>query len=103
MLMDAGIHLAKPEPVIAAFDKLGLPINISVGLGVLELVLVALYVVPRTAILGAVLLTGFLGGAVAIHLRVGEPLYFPLIVGALLWGALYCRDERLRALVKPIG
>jgi len=98
MLLDAGLHIAKPGPVLEAFEKLQIPVSTSVGLGVLELILVALYVIPRTAVLGAVLLTGYLGGAMAIHMRVGDPLWFPVLVGALLWGSLWCRDARVRSL-----
>jgi hypothetical protein len=61
-----------------------------------------IYVIPRTAVLGAILLTGYLGGAVATHVRVGDPLFpvlFPVILGVLIWGGLYLRDERLRALI----
>ena len=74
-------------------------------LGILQLVLLALYLVPRTALLGAVLWTGYLGGAVATHVRVGNPLVshvlFPVYVAALLWGGLWLRDRRTRALLAP--
>ena len=72
-------------------------------LWIVVLVCVILYVVPRTAVLGAILLTGYLGGAVATHLRVGDPLFShtlsPVYFAVLLWGGLYLRDERLRALI----
>ena len=103
LLMDGGIHLATPAPVIQAMNELGFPLNVTVTIGVIELILTALYVIPRTSILGALLLTGYLGGAVAAHMRVGNPVFeayiFPLMVGALLWGGLLLVDSRLRALV----
>jgi hypothetical protein len=92
----------KPAPVVEAFTQLGYPLSTAVGLGVLELVCVALYVIPRTSILGAILLTGYLGGAVATQLRVGAVLFnllFPVIHGVLLWGALVLRDDRLRTFI----
>ena len=69
------------------------------GLGVLELACTALYVIPRTSVLGAILLTGYLGGATVTHLRIGEPFWGPPLVGVFLWGGLYLRDPRLRALI----
>lgn len=71
-------------------------------IGLIQLACLAVYVIPRSAILGAILLTGYLGGAVATHLRAGSPLFslvFPLIIGALVWGGLLLRDARLRALL----
>ena len=73
------------------------------GLGILTLILAALYAVPRTSVLGAILLTGLMGGAMATHLRVGSPLFshflFGLYLGLLVWGGLFLRDERVRALI----
>ncbi len=106
LLMDAVMHLAAPAPVIAAFRRLEFPTSLSTPLGVVELVCIAAYLFPRTAVLGAVLLTGYLGGAVAINLRVGDPMFetlFPVIVGVLAWGALYLRDERVRRLLPLRG
>jgi len=98
--MDAGIHIAKPTPVVEAFEKLGYPIGAAVGIGLLELICLITYVIPRTAILGAVLITGVLGGAVSTQLRAGgtpfETYIFPFIVGVLVWGSLWLRDSRLR-------
>ncbi len=103
LLMDTGIHLAQPAPVVQAMNQLGFPAGTAVGLGIVELILTVLYLIPRTAILGALLFTGYLGGAVAAHMRVGNPVFetyiFPTIVGALLWGGLLLVDSRLRALV----
>ena len=87
------------------FAQLGYPVGLTLGIGVLELACLAAYALRRTAPLGALLLTGYLGGAVATHVRAGSPLFsvvFPLIIGALLWGGLYLRDRRLRALLQPL-
>lgn len=105
LLMDATIHLATPAPVVQAMDQLGFPLKVTIAIGILELVLTVLYVIPRTSVLGALLLTGYLGGVVAAHLRVGNPVFeayvFPTLVGALLWGGLWLIDSRLRALAGP--
>ncbi len=104
MLFDCLGHFLKPAPVVQAFAQLGFPLRFSVPLAIVELVCVALYVIPRTAVLGAILLTGYLGGAVAIQLRVGNPFFaetlFPVYIGILLWGGLVLRDPRLRVLTK---
>ena len=106
LLSDAIMHLTKIAPVVEAFARLGFPIDLAVTLGILELACLALHVYPRTSVLGAILLTGYLGGAVAIHLRAGSPLFsealFPVYVGILLWGGLYLREPRLHALI-PIA
>lgn len=101
MIFDGVSHIAKPAPVADAFAQLGVPLRLSIGLGIVELVCTALYAIPRTAVLGALLLTGYLGGAIAIQLRAGAawfPTVFPLIFAALLWGGLALRDARVRAL-----
>ena len=103
LLFDSTIHVLNIEPVVESFAELGYPVGVARGLGILELLCLIVYLVPRTAILGAILLTGYLGGAVATHVRVTSPLFstvlFPVYVGALLWGGLYLRDARLRALI----
>ena len=102
LVFDAVIHLLKPAPVAEAFTKLHIPLSYAVGLGVIELICIALYLIPRTAILGAVLLTGYLGGAVAIQITTTNSLFgemlFPVYVGVVVWGALYLRDERVRGI-----
>ncbi|HEV2708794.1 MAG TPA: DoxX family protein [Edaphobacter sp.] len=105
MLFDGIGHLLKPAPVVQAFVQLGFPLRLSITIGVIQLVCVILYAIPRTAVLGAVLLTGYLGGAVAIHMRVGNPLFeciFPVLIGVLFWAGLLLRDPRLRA-VFPVS
>jgi hypothetical protein len=102
LLFDGGAKLVKPAPVVEATVRLGYPESVITGLGILLLVCTLVYMVPRTSILGAVLLTGYLGGATATHVRVGGPLFailFPSILGALIWGGLLLRDERLRSLM----
>lgn len=104
LAVDGIMKLATPEPVVEAMAELGYPERLSVGIGILLLACLAVYVYPRTSIAGAVLLTGFLGGAIASQVRIEAGLFsivFPIIVGALLWGGLFLRDERLRALVAP--
>jgi hypothetical protein len=102
LLSDAGGHLVVPSAVVEAFNRLGYPTSLSRALGIIELVCLVAYVIPRTAILGAILLTGYLGGAVATHLRVRDPVFdtfFPIIFGVLAWAGLYLRDPRLRILI----
>jgi len=98
MLFDATIHALKPAPVIEAFQQLGYPIATAVPLAITVLIIVALYAFPRTAGLGAILLTGYLGGATASHVRVGDPVFeiiFPALIASLAWGGLVLRDELL--------
>jgi hypothetical protein len=103
LLVDGATKLMKLVPVVEATAQLGYPERTIVPIGVLVLVGTALYLVPRTAVLGAIFLTGFLGGAVATHVRVGSPLFshvlFPTYLAALLWGGLALRNARLRALL----
>jgi hypothetical protein len=102
LLMDGAMKLFKPRVVVEATVQLGYPESAIVGLGVVLLASTLLYLIPRTAILGAVLLTGYLGGAVATNARVSSPLFniiFPVILGTLLWGGLWLRDRRLRELL----
>ena len=102
LLMDSVVHILNVPQVAEASAQLGYPAGVFVPLGIIELVSVLLYVTPRTRVLGAILLTGYLGGAVAIHVRVANPLFshilFPVYIGLMLWAGLYLRDERLRAL-----
>ncbi len=102
LLVDGAMKLVKPAPVVEGTVRLGYSENVIVPLGIVLFICTALYLIPRTAILGAILLTGYLGGAVDAHVRVGEglfPVSFPIIFGALLWGGLWLRDARLRALI----
>jgi hypothetical protein len=101
LTLDAVIKLARLAPAVTGTVQLGYPAGVVFGIGLVELICVLAYAVPRTAIVGAVLLTGYLGGAVATHVRVGDPLathvLTPLYVAAMIWGALLLRG-RLRGL-----
>jgi hypothetical protein len=105
LVFDGVIKFIQPAPpsVVAGFALLGLPLRLSVVIASLVSACNLLYAIPRTSILGAILLTGYLGGAVAIQLRVGNPLFsqtlFPVYFGVLVWLGLYLRDARLRALI----
>jgi hypothetical protein len=102
LLVDGAMKLAKPEPVVKATVELGFAESVIVPLGVVLLACTALYLIPRTAVLGAILLTGYLGGAVATHVHAGHgpfEILFPVVFGAVLWGGPVLRDDRLRALV----
>jgi len=107
LTFDGVMKLVKPAFVVDATKELGYPESSIVAIGMLVLVGVALYVVPRTAVLGAIFLTGFLGGAVATHVRVGSPLLshvlFPTYLAAMLWGGLTLRNERVRVLLANGG
>jgi hypothetical protein len=101
-LMDGIMKLVKPPIVVKSTVELGYPESVILPIGIVLLVCTALYVIPRTAALGAILLTGYLGGAVATHVRVGAgafPIVFPIIFGVLVWGGLFLRDGRVSALV----
>ena len=103
MLFDATIKLLQMDIVRQTGEQLGLPGHLGFGIGVMELVITVLYMIPRTAILGAILLTGVMGGAMAIHLRVGSPIFshllFGFYLGVMAWGGLFLRDARLRSLL----
>ena len=102
LLVDGGMKLIKPKFVVEATVRLGYPESVIVGLGIVLVACTVLYLVPPTSFLGAILLTGYLGGAVATHVRIGDdlfPISFPVILGALLWGGLFLHDDRLRALL----
>jgi len=99
LLFSAVIKLVKPPEVVEGFTRLGYAESLALGIGILELVCTIVYMIPRTSILGAILLTGYLGGATATHVRIGEPFFAPIILGVLVWGGLFLRDEQLRELI----
>jgi hypothetical protein len=103
LAFDGVMKLASIAPVRASMIQLGYPVELAPILGAVLLACVALYIYARTAPIGAVLLTGYLGGAVSTHVRVGDPLLshalFPVYMGVIVWGGLYLRDARVRALV----
>jgi hypothetical protein len=104
LLFDTTIKLAGAKEAVEGTVQLGWQAHHLPILGVIEIVCLALYLVPRTAPLGAILWTGYLGGAIATHLRLDNPLFshvlFPTYVAALIWGGLYLRDARVRALLR---
>ena len=102
LLMDGIMKLIKPAEVIRGTTELGYNENVILPLGIILTLITISYAIPRTAVLGAILLTGYLGGAVATHVRVGAGAFnilFPVVFGILIWGGLYLRDARLRALL----
>lgn len=102
LLMDGAMKLVKPPQVTEAMQKLGYPDGMTLGLGILLLGCTLLYAFRRTSVLGAVLLTGYLGGAISTHVRAETGTFsmvFPVIVGAMLWGGLYLREPRLHDLL----
>jgi hypothetical protein len=102
LIVDGSMKLVKPPFVVEKTVELGYAENVIVSLGVVLVTCTILYFIPQTAVLGAILLTGYLGGAVATHVRAGQGAFeilFPVVFGAILWIGLYLRDPRLRALV----
>ena len=99
LLFSAVLKLMKPAPVVEGFAQFGFPESLIFNLGILELACTVVYLIPRTSIFGAILLTGYLGGATATNVRVGAPFLGPVIAGVLVWGGLYLRDLRMRALI----
>jgi len=102
LAFDGITKVLRVAPVMEACQKMGISPNTAVGIGLLLLTCTIVYVIPRTAIFGAILLTGYLGGAVATHVRVSGSLFeilFPVIMGVFVWGGLYLRDARLRRLI----
>ncbi len=103
MLFNGIIKVIQMAPATEVTEQLGYPAGLIPGIGILELACTIVYAIPRTSVLGAILLTGYLGGAVATHLRIGDPLMshtlFPVYLGLLAWGGLYLRNRRLRGLL----
>jgi len=103
LAMDGAMKLMDVPQVRAATLQLGWPLALDRTLGIIDLVCLVLYAIPRTAVLGAILTTGLCGGAIAAHLRLGDPLFshvlFGVYVGVMAWGGLWLRDERVRALM----
>ncbi len=103
LAFDGAVKVLELPPVVEGTIRLGYPASVVFGLGIVLLVCLVAHVIPRTSVLGAVLLTGYLGGAIATHVRIGDPLLthtlFPIYVAVLIWGGLYLRDDRLRAVI----
>lgn len=99
LLFDAVMKLIRIAPVLKAFEQLGYSTSLAVPIGLVLLISTAIYMIPPTSVLGAILLTGYRGGATATHVRAGQPFYFPVVFGVLVSAGLYLREERLRALI----
>ena len=103
LLFDSVIKLLQLPVAMDGTTQLGYPASVVFGIGLVEIVCLVLYVIPQTSVFGAILFTGYLGGAIATHVRIGSPLFthilFPIYVALLIWGGLYARDERLRSLI----
>ena len=103
LLFDSVLKVLQLPAAVEGTVQLGYPESVIVVIGVIELVCLVLYATPRTAVLGAILLTGYLGGAIATHVRIDSPLFthtlFPIYVAALIWGGIFLREHRLRDLV----
>jgi hypothetical protein len=103
LLLDGAMKLVPLDIVVETSEQFGIPAGLARTLGILTLVCTILYAIPRTSVLGAILLTGYLGGAIYTHLRAGSPVFthllFGVYLGLMIWGGLYLRDERLRALI----
>jgi len=99
MAFNAAIGFTKPDMVQQGFEHMGYPYSLHTVFAILMIGCTLIYAIPQTSVLGAILLTGYFGGATATHLRIGEPPYFPIVIGVLAWLAIYMRDARVRALV----
>jgi DoxX-like family len=99
LVMSAVMKLQQSEMVTKSFQEQGWPSGIALPLGIVELASTLLYLIPQTAGLGAILLTGYLGGAIATHVRLGEPIWIPAAMGVVIWLGLFFRDARLRQLI----
>lgn len=99
LVFSGSMKLIRPPSLAEGFTHLGWPVNYALGLGILELSCMILYVIPRTAVVGAILVTGYLGGAIATHVRIGEPFVMQAVLGVLVWAGLYLRDRRLQDLM----
>ncbi len=99
LLFDAIVKLIMVNEVIEASVRLGYHENTMFGIGLVLLISTLLYLIPKSAVLGAILLTAYLGGAVTTHVRVGDPFYFPIVMGFLVWIGIYLREKRLKLMV----
>lgn len=99
LAMSATMKFLRPPDLAEQFDKLGYPAGVWTPLGIVEATCTALFLLPPTRVLGAILLTGYLGGATATHVRINDPWFTPVVLGVVIWLALFLRDARLRALL----
>lgn len=100
LTMSAVMKLTQAKDVVEGFAKFGFPLELAAPIGIVELICVVVYLIPQTAVLGAILATGYLGGAVVTHVRVQDGMFAPpIIIGVLVWLGLFLRDARVRALI----
>jgi hypothetical protein len=100
LLFAGGMKLVKAAAVVEGVGKSGFPVHLIIPIGILEVGCTIIYLIPRTSILGAILVTAFLGGATATCVRIGDPGFvMPVLLGMMAWGGLYLRDQRLRELI----
>jgi uncharacterized membrane protein YphA (DoxX/SURF4 family) len=99
LLFSGSMKFIPSDQTKQAFEHLGWPYSYALGLGILEIACTILYIIPRTAIVGAILLTGYMGGAIATHVRIGEPPILQVVFAVIIWLGLYLREPRLRALI----
>ncbi len=99
LLMGGGMGIIHPDAVTKGNEHIGFPDHLSLPLGITVIISVLLYLFPRTAVFGAIMLTGYLGGATAAHVRIEEPFLFPVIFGVVIWAGLVMRDEKVRAVL----
>jgi hypothetical protein len=99
MVFTGAFGILKPAMAAQGAAHYGYPDGAMLRITIVEIICAMLYAIPRTSVLGAILLTGYLGGATATHVRVGEPFFLPILVGVVVWAGLFLRDERLRALI----
>lgn len=99
MVFGGVFGVLKSAVVMPGFIHYGYPEKVLLPICIVEIACAILYAIPRTSVLGAILLTGYLGGATATHVRVGEPFFVPVIFGVVIWGGLFLRDDRLRGLL----
>ncbi|WP_426733060.1 DoxX family protein [Myxococcus faecalis] len=103
LVASAAMKLRQSPEVVEGFAKSGFPASVLVPIGIAELLSALLYAVPRTAVLGAILVTGYLGGATVTHVRQGDSFLIPVLLGVIAWGGLFLRDARVRALLPLRG
>lgn len=99
LVFSAVMKFAKPAPVIEGFATMGYSEALAIPLGIVEMACAVLYAIPQTSILGAILVTGYLGGATATHVRIGDPFFMPVFLGVVVWAGLWLREARLRAIL----
>jgi DoxX-like family len=99
LLFSGSMKVFFQSQVAVEFTRLGYPESVILGIGIVEIACVIIYAIPRTTLLGAILVTGYLGGATATHVRIGDPFIMPILIGVLVWVGLFLREDRLRALL----